>query len=163
MRIREVCAGDATAAAALWTEAYTRQHPSEGRRQPYAEGELALARAEATVLVAESEPGQLLGIAGLVPAASPRGATARPGEAELSRLAVTAAARGRGVGRALVVRCLGLAREQGAAAVALWSRPYQVEAHSLYESLGFRRNRERDETDADGARWVFTLGLGTKR
>jgi ribosomal protein S18 acetylase RimI-like enzyme len=115
------------------------------------------------VLVAESERGGIAGIVALVPADSTRAAVARPGEAELARLAIAAPARGRGVGRALALRCLELARRQEAAEVVLWSRPYQVEAHSLYESLGFRRTPERDERDPDGRRWVFTLALESRR
>ena len=159
MRIREATEADAADAARLWTEGYTEQSPREGRRLPYDEGELAVAAAAATVLVAESGAGEPVGIAALVPAGSNGGAVARPGEAELARLVVAAAARRRGVGRALAVRCLELAREQGAAQVVLWSRPYQVEAHFLYESLGFRRTPERDGRDPDGRRWVFSLTL----
>jgi hypothetical protein len=40
MRIREANDGDAAPSAALWTEAYTRQHPAEGRRDPDMEGDL---------------------------------------------------------------------------------------------------------------------------
>jgi ribosomal protein S18 acetylase RimI-like enzyme len=163
MRIREATGADEAPAAALWTESYTDQNPGEGRRDPYDEGELRVAAVAATVLVAESEAGEVIGIIALVPADSGRGAVARPGEAELSRLAIAARARGRGVGRALAVRCLELAREQGATEIALWSRPYQIAAHSLYESLGFRRTPERDERDPDGRRWVFTLAPEAKR
>src|SRR5690349_8742818 len=137
MRVREATEADAAAAAALWTEAYSAQNADEGRSQPYEEGELGVAMAAATVLVAESQRGEVIGIVALVPAGSGQGAVARAQEAELARLAIAVPARGRGVGRALAVRCLELAREQGASAVALWSRPYQVAAHSLYESLGF--------------------------
>lgn len=163
MRIRAVSQVDAAGAAALWTESYTAQHPDEGRQRPYDVGELAVATAAATVLVAESEPGELIGIIALVAADSGQGAVARPGEAELARLAIAVRARGRGVGRALAVRCLALAREQGAAEIVLWSRPYQVAAHSLYESLGFRRTPERDELDRDGRRWVFALAPEARR
>src|SRR5262245_1232440 len=126
MRIREANEADAAAAAALWTEGYAAQHPEEGRQAPYEEGELAVAVAATTVLVAESESGEVIGIAALVAADSGRGAVARPGEAELARLVTAGRARGRGVGRALAVRCLELAREQGAAEIVLWSRPYQL-------------------------------------
>lgn len=163
MRIREAIEADAASAAALWTEAYTGQDPDEGRSEPYDEGELAVAAAGATVLVAESGAGEVIGIIALVPVESGRGAVARPEEAELARLAIAGRARGRGVGRALALRCLELAREQGATAIVLWSRPYQVAAHSLYESLGFRRTPERDERDPDGRRWVFALALESSR
>jgi ribosomal protein S18 acetylase RimI-like enzyme len=163
MRIRAATEADAERAAALWTEAYTDQDPDEGRRDSYDAGELAVAAASAMVLVAEAGPGEVIGIVALVPADSGRGAVARPGEAELARLAIATRARGEGVGRALAVHCLQLAREQGAVDLVLWSRPYQRAAHSLYESLGFRRTPERDERDADGRRWVFTLGPEAKR
>jgi ribosomal protein S18 acetylase RimI-like enzyme len=160
MRIRAANEADAAAAAALWTEAYTRRHPDEGRRDPYLEGDLGEAAAAATVLVAESDQGETIGIVALAPPGSPRAAVAVEGEAELSRLAVARAARGRGVGRALARRCLELAHQHGAGGVVLWSRPYQVDAHSLYESLGFRRAPERDDRDPLGRRWVFVLHPG---
>ncbi len=47
--------------------------------------------------------------------------------------------------------------------MVLWSRPYQVEAHSLYESLGFRREPDRDGRDSAGRRWVFALALRESR
>lgn len=156
MRIREAQEGDRKRAAELWTEAYSAQNPHEGRRKPYDEGALGAAMAAATVLIAEGEGAEeAIGIVALVPPDAPRGALARHGEAELSRLAIATAARRRGVGRALVVRVLELAAELAAENVVLWSRPYQVEAHSLYESLGFRRVPERDGHDPDGRRWVF--------
>jgi ribosomal protein S18 acetylase RimI-like enzyme len=163
MRIREANEADAAPAAALWTEAYARQHPEEGRRDPYPQGELGAAAAAATVLVAESEQGEVIGIVALLAPGSPQAAVALEGEAELARLAVARAARGEGVGRALARRCLELAREQGAEGVALWSRPYQVAAHSLYESLGFRRAPGRDDRDPLGRRWVFALDPASGR
>ena len=93
------------------------------------------------------------------PPGAPERAVAAGGEAELGRLAVTAAARGRGIGRALAEHCGGQARAAGAAAVALWSRPYQVQAHRLYESLGYERVPGRDSDGPDGRRLVFRLDL----
>jgi ribosomal protein S18 acetylase RimI-like enzyme len=159
MRIRAAGEADAARAAEIWTDAYTGQNPAEGRTEPYAEGELAEAAELATVLVAESDLGEVIGIVALVPASAPRGVVASVGEAELSRLAIVASARGRGVGRALAERVVELARAEGAAGMALWSRPYQAAAHSLYESLGFRRTPERDGRDPLGRRWVFTFDL----
>jgi ribosomal protein S18 acetylase RimI-like enzyme len=163
MRIREASEADAAPAATLWTEAYTRQHLSEGRRDPYSEGDLGEVAAAATVLVAESDHGEVIGVVALLPPGSLRAAVAADGEAELSRLAVARAARGQGVARALARRCLELTSGEGAAGVALWSRPYQVAAHSLYESLGFRRTLERDGRDPLGQRWAFTLDGAERR
>ncbi|MEZ4699102.1 MAG: GNAT family N-acetyltransferase [Rhodothermales bacterium] len=50
---------------------------------------------------------------------------------------VTPAARGRGVGQALVEHALELAREAGAASVELTSRPEREAANRLYRRLGF--------------------------
>jgi len=53
-------------------------------------------------------------------------------------LAVHPDARGRGVGRALMLACFDEARASGAAGVALNTAPVMAAAKSLYESLGFR-------------------------
>lgn len=143
--------------AALWTEGYTGTGP-EGRKTPYAESDYFVAAAAGRTFVVEQEGG-LAGVIVFRPSSSQARAVAGAGEAEQSRLVVGAAARGRGAGRALAELCIELAREEGAKAIALWSRTHQVEAHQLYESLGYRRAPERDSADADGARLVFVLEL----
>jgi len=91
---------------------------------------------------------------------SPGRAVARDDEAELGRLAVAGPARRTGIGRALAAFCEERARTAGWQAIALWSRPGQVEAHRLYESLGYHRMPERDAVDATGhERLVFRLSL----
>jgi ribosomal protein S18 acetylase RimI-like enzyme len=81
-------------------------------------------------------------------------------EAELARLVVSSASRRQGIGRALADRCAELARSEGWPAISLWSRPYQRAGHHLYESLGYRRQPERDSTDETGFdRLVFRLEL----
>jgi ribosomal protein S18 acetylase RimI-like enzyme len=52
---------------------------------------------------------------------------------------VDEAARGRGVGRALVAHAIERARAAGARTVELTSRPSRVAANRLYERLGFAR------------------------
>jgi ribosomal protein S18 acetylase RimI-like enzyme len=158
VRIRAAKDDDAAAVAALWTEGYTGTGP-EGRKTPYAEADYFVAATGGRAFVAEGE-GDLAGVIVFRPSASEARAVAAPGEAEQSRLVVGAAARGRGTGRALAELCVELGRAEGARAIALWSRAHQVEAHRLYESLGYRRAPERDSTDADGARLVFVLPLG---
>jgi ribosomal protein S18 acetylase RimI-like enzyme len=157
MRIREAEEGDAAVVAALWTEAYADAGP-EGRREPYAMREYFAVAVSATVSVAvdDDEP---VAVVALFPPGSPGRSVAEAGEAELARLAVAGAARRRGIGRRLVERCAAQARELGAEAVALWSRPDQTDAHRLYASLGYRRVPERDGEDRDGRRWVFRLDL----
>ena len=158
MRIRDAGEDDAAAIAALWTEAYADAGP-EGRHEPYALQEYFAVAASAAVSVVEDEGGEVVGVVALFPPGSPGRSVGGPGEAELARLAVVATARRRGTGRRLVERCAAAAEALGAEAIALWSRPYQTDAHRLYESLGYRRVPERDGEDRDGRRWVFRLDL----
>ena len=157
MEIRAASGGDAGAVTALWTQGYSGRHP-EGRQAPYTEEEFFDALAGGRVSLAV-EDGAVLGVVVFNDPASPRRAVAQSGEAELSRLVVDEGARRRGVGRALTSRCVEQARLAGATAIALWSRPYQSEAHRLYESVGFRRAPERDRDDVEGRRLVFVLDL----
>jgi ribosomal protein S18 acetylase RimI-like enzyme len=84
---------------------------------------------------------------------------ARRGEAMILRLAVAANQRRRGLARMLLGHCHQLAADAGCQAVVLWSRPSQVAAHALYQSLGYVRVPDRDGDDPDGARIVFALSL----
>ena len=162
MRIRPAGEGDAAAVTELWTEGYSGRGAGEGRRAPYEEWEFLDAAERCRLFVAEAG-GEVAAVVGFAPPQAPRKVVAGAGEAELSRLAVAAAARRQGVGRALAQHCAAEARATGAAALALWSRPHQVEAHRLYESLGYRRMPERDSEDAEGRRLVFLLALGGDR
>lgn len=76
--------------------------------------------------------------------AIPTGVAAGRREGEFRMLAVSAAARGRGVGEALVRACLERARELGLPAVVMSTMPAMVHAHRLYERIGFVRTPERD-------------------
>jgi ribosomal protein S18 acetylase RimI-like enzyme len=158
MRIRSAVGGDSAAVIALWTEAYAHAGP-EGRREPYALQEYFAVAAGAAVSVAEDGDGEVVAVVALFAPVAAGRSVAGPGEAELARLAVAESARRRGVGRRLVEQCTVEARALGAEAIALWSRPYQTDAHRLYESLGYRRVPERDGEDRDGRRWVFRLDL----
>jgi ribosomal protein S18 acetylase RimI-like enzyme len=160
MEIRPGRKDDAAAVTALWTEAYTRRGP-EGRATPYEEHEYFESYGKGSLFVAEGEAGEVLGV--VVFFAPGVAQWAGASEAALTRLAVTSAARGRGTGRALAERCGAEARAAGAEAIALWSRPYQMPAHRLYESLGYRYVPDRDYSDADGGRRVFVLDLDTQQ
>jgi ribosomal protein S18 acetylase RimI-like enzyme len=65
-------------------------------------------------------------------------------EAEFRMLATDIAARGRGVGEALVRACVELARQSGAPRLVLSTAGRMVAAQRLYERLGFTRSTERD-------------------
>lgn len=157
MKVRRAEPGDAAAVAGLWTEAYTDDHRG-GRSTPYRDEDLAEAAELGKAWVAEDDEG-LAGAVVLYPPGASPARFAEAGERELSRLAVAARARRLGLGRRLVALCLEEAAAEGASAVVLWSQTHQVEAHRLYESLGFRRASERDGADASGPQLVFIRSL----
>ncbi|MEU5365961.1 GNAT family N-acetyltransferase [Streptomyces sp. NPDC005925] len=87
----------------------------------------------------------VLGGVTFVPAGGPMADIASPGEAEIRMLAVSRAARGRGVGEALVRACVHRARAvPGCVRVVLSTQPTMRTAHRLYERLGFTRTPGRD-------------------
>lgn len=156
--IRPATAADAGIVARLWTEAYMTGEPG-GRAEPYAESDYEEAAQRGHVFVAE-ECGEVVGAVVHYPVGATGRTVGGEGEAELSRLVVAAHARGRGVGSALVELCGERAAEEGGRAIALWSRPWQTDAHRLYERHGYSRAPERDEVDAgSGERRVFRLLL----
>ncbi|WP_029432731.1 GNAT family N-acetyltransferase [Blastococcus sp. URHD0036] len=86
--------------------------------------------------------------------------TAGPAEAAFRMLVVDPAARGAGVGEALVRTCLDRARAAGKATMVLSTDPRMTAAHRLYERLGFRRLPERDWSPVPGVDLrVYTLEL----
>ena len=159
MQVRPAAAADAGAVTALWTDAYADAGP-EGRHEPYAEAEFFAAAAKGEMTVVADADGTVVAVVVLRPPGVAGGTVGRVEEAELSRLAVAAAARRRGVGRMLVERVGTRARALGATAIVLWSRPYQTDAHRLYEAIGYRRVPARDRRDADGAQLVFRIDPG---
>jgi len=101
--------------------------------------------AEASLLVAVDESsGRLLGTVTYCCHGTPYAEVSHPGEAEFRMLAVAPAARGTGVGRALVQACVARARTEGRSALALCSLESMRPAHRIYERMGFRRAPDRD-------------------
>lgn len=97
----------------------------------------------ADVLVAVDEVGVVLGTVTYV-SDGPLADIAGPAEGEFRMLAVSHAARGRGVGERLVRACVERARAAGKRRLVLSTQPKMVTAHRLYERLGFQRAPERD-------------------
>lgn len=68
--------------------------------------------------------------------------------AELKKLYLDAALRGRGLGRELIALVEETARASGAVRIELWSDTRFVTAHAVYERCGYRRTgRTRDLND----------------
>jgi GNAT superfamily N-acetyltransferase len=62
--------------------------------------------------------------------------------AQLRLLFVDSAARGRGLGRALVQRCIDFARERGYERIVLWTNSSLESARRIYDAAGFRQTKE---------------------
>ncbi len=99
---------------------------------------------DAELWVAVDADGTLLGSVAWCPAGSAYRELGGQGEGEFRTLAVAPAARGRGVGEALVRHCLSLAEAAGDVAVVISTADWMPAAHRLYRRLGFVAVPERD-------------------
>ncbi|MFO7688949.1 MAG: GNAT family N-acetyltransferase [Cryobacterium sp.] len=105
----------------------------------------------------------VLGTLTLLRPGTPASRLARPDEAELRILAVASAARGHGVGEALVRGTFAVAAGWGARAVVLDTGPLNHPAQRLYERVGFVHLVERglaDENPLIGQALVYSYRLG---
>jgi ribosomal protein S18 acetylase RimI-like enzyme len=99
---------------------------------------------EAELWVAVDASGAVLGTVTMAPPGSVWAQVAEPDEMEFRMLAVSASARGRGVGEALTTAVLDRAAELALRGVVLSSSTEMTTAHRLYERLGFYRTPEKD-------------------
>ena len=118
--------------------------------------------ANAELLVAvDPGTGALLGSVTYAPPGSPYADLAEGQEGEFRMLAVTPAARGRGVGEALVRACLDRSRELGLPRVVMSTQQDMVRAHRIYERMGFVRTPERDWSPVPGVDLMtYAIELG---
>ena len=89
----------------------------------------------ATTLVIASEEGTILATATVIVYGTPVWAK----KARIEDVVVDQGARGRGIGEALVKKCLDVARKRGALVVELQSQRRREAANRLYPRLGFER------------------------
>lgn len=118
-------------------EAFARLLPqqSQGARHPTAEQLAAVIAPEVnTLLIARDDGGAIVGTLTLMMLVTP-GATF----GFVEDVVVDAAARGQGIGEALVRECLRLAFEQGASRVELHSGNHRQPAIRLYQRVGFKK------------------------
>jgi len=87
----------------------------------------------ATTLLVVRDDGRIVGAAAALVYATPAFVKAR-----IEDVVVDEHARGKGVGEALVRRCLEVARERGAEVVELQSARWREVANRLYPRLGFQ-------------------------
>lgn len=99
--------------------------------------------AQAELLVAELG-GRVVGTVTYCRGGTPYANLADPAEAEFRMLAVTGAARGNGIGEALVRLCVDKARTAGCPTLRLSTQVEMEAAQRLYARLGFARTPERD-------------------
>jgi ribosomal protein S18 acetylase RimI-like enzyme len=119
----------------------------------------AASRAEtATVLAAELD-GRLVGAVTVATRGGEWAEQAVPGEAVVRMLVVDPAARGAGVGEALVRGCLEAARTDGCTVVRLSTKVEMTTAHRIYERLGFVRRPDLDQQWGWITGWAFVLDL----
>jgi ribosomal protein S18 acetylase RimI-like enzyme len=159
LRIRDFRPEDAGAvnriAVAAWDQYrsvfrdWPRSAPNFARTADFA-GELDL-------LIAEDAAG-IRGFVGYVAPGRPRERIFRRDWATIRMLSVDPPSRGRGIGRLLAEECIGRARRDGAAAVALHTSPVMQAALALYLRLGF--SHFRDIMDRHGVHYaVYVLRL----
>ena len=99
---------------------------------------------EAELWVAVDDDGTVLGSVTYCPAESSWRELSVDGEGEFRMLAAAPAARGRGVGEALVRRCEDLAIADGATRMWLTTIDDMTHAHRVYARLGYTHVAERD-------------------
>jgi len=109
----------------------------------------------AELWLATSDDGAtILGSVTVCPEGSQWREIAQPGEGEFRMLSVAPAARGMGVGTALLDLVLARFREEGVDAVVLSSLAEMSAAHRVYERAGFVRLPERDWSPVDGVNLI---------
>lgn len=154
--IRPARESELSAVGALTFEAYEASGFVGETQTPYG---LKLADAlprfaEAELLVAVDDADTVLGTVTIAPPGSPWAQVAGPDQVEFRMLAVSPAARGRGVGELLTRRVLDRAVELGLRGVVLSSSQEMHTAHRLYERLGFYRTPDADWSPVPGVELI---------
>jgi predicted N-acetyltransferase YhbS len=138
-------AGDIDAIAALNLEAYRefadRMTPDNWQKME-ASIRSVEARTRSTRFLVMREQGAIVGSVGYCPAGKGNPEIFPQDWAGLLVLAVAPSHRGRGIARTLVSACIACARDDSARVIGLFTSELMIGAQHLYESLGFRRERE---------------------
>ncbi|MGY1729741.1 GNAT family N-acetyltransferase [Geodermatophilus sp. SYSU D01062] len=133
--LREATAGDLPAVVALLADDPLGATRESADPVPYERAFAAVAADPAHLLVVAEDAGAVVGTLQLsfVPGLSRGGAL----RAQVEGVRVAAAARGRGLGEAMLRWCAAESRRRGAALLQLTTDARRPEAHRFYERLGF--------------------------
>lgn len=139
LRLRDFRPADAAAVDALALAAFAqfREDYSDWPAFQAKIGRMSALAAAGELIVAE-RAGCLVGAVVYLPPQAPRAEYFQPEWAVMRMLVVDPAARGLGIGRRLAEACLGRARRDGAAQMALHTCELMQVALALYRRLGFR-------------------------
>ena len=157
LHIRDACPGDRGAIEAATISAYQQYAElMPAYWEGYRENILAtLADVQHVEQIVAEQNGIIVGAVLLYPAgtaiATQAGTALSSRSPEVRLLAVEPAARGHGVGAALMDECIRRARQSGATALTLHTADIMQAAMRLYERLGFQRAPELDFEPVPGA------------
>lgn len=153
MRIRRAASDEHEAIGELTVAAYAAF--TTGAEDFYVEHlrDAATRDREAELWVAEDD-GVLVGTVTIAPEGSTWRELGKPGEGEFRMLAVAPAARGRGVGEALVRHAVDQFRDAGHTRVVLCTLGEMTAAHRIYRRLGFVRAPELDWSPQAGVHLI---------
>ncbi|WP_406202955.1 GNAT family N-acetyltransferase [Kitasatospora sp. NBC_01560] len=150
--IRPALEADLEAAGRITVEAFV----GDGHTSPTSDyvgllRDTARRAREAELLVAvDATDGRVLGCVTFAVGGTEWADIASPQEGEIRMLATATAARGRGVGEALVRATVARSRELGLAGMAFSTRPEMKAAHRIYDRVGFHRTPGRDWSPVPG-------------
>ncbi len=145
LKIRPIRDTEIAAVSALTVEAYTSSYEINGNYLNELGRVAERVRTQQVWVAVDAETDELLGTVSTPLPGERLSDFSLPSEMDFRLLATTPAARGRGIGRALVEHCAGLARERGASRLVLHTGADMDLAVRLYESMGFERLTEIEE------------------
>lgn len=163
MRIRRARPGDLAAVGEVTVAAYAEFAGDDTADYVHHLRDAASRHREAELWVATPDDSEeILGTVTITPVGSPWREVGRDGEGEFRMLAVSPAARGSGVGAALLGLVVERFRGEGASAVVMSTLPRMRAAHRLYERAGFLRDPTRDWSPVPGVDLItYRLDLGS--
>jgi len=158
IEVRLVAAAEYDRVGELGVAAYSHDYEITDQYRASLREVAPRARGHEVWVAVEMASGELLGTVATPRPGGHISELGRDGELDFRLLAVSPAARRRGVGRLLVEHVITLARERDAIRVVMNSGPQMTGAHRLYEQLGFTRLPERETRLIDG-RPLYAFGL----